>query len=277
MKILVCLKQILDPEIAPRDFQIDAERLEPARAGANLVTNIFCENALEMALQLRDTNGGEITAISYGPESADEVLRKALALNVDHAFRVDNPRDDRSSSDVAACVLAAAVRKLGQFDLVLVGREAGDWGEGRTGALLAEHLALPMLSLVDQIGAPVSAEADSAGSNRNVTVQRQTDFGREQVEAQLPLVLTITNNDANVPRIPKTRDIMKAHRKQLTTWSLADIGLDDEALDERQSATSVVGLALPDKTTECQFIDGDSTEEKIAAFAEKISDVLRRV
>ena len=80
MKILVCLKQILDPEMSPRDFRIDTERLEAAAGSANLVTNIFCENALETALQLRDRVGGEITAITVGPEQAEETLRKALAL-----------------------------------------------------------------------------------------------------------------------------------------------------------------------------------------------------
>ena len=76
MNILVCMKQILDPEIPARDFRIDSARREAERGSAALVTNIFCENALETALQFREAHGGKITAISCGSESAEDILRK---------------------------------------------------------------------------------------------------------------------------------------------------------------------------------------------------------
>ncbi len=268
MKTLVCLKQILDPEISPRDFQIDSDRLEAARGSANLVTNIFCENALETALQLKDQNGGEIIALTIGGEQAEEVLRKALALKADHAYRMDDPEIGRSGSDSTALVLAAAIRELPGFDLIVLGREAGDWGEGRTAGLLAEHLALPFVSFVDQIS------ADEGGG---VRLGRQTDFGREDVSAQLPLVVSITNNDANVPRIPKTRDIMMAHRKELETWSLQDVGLDEETVRRQSTATRVLELFVPERTSSCEFVSGDTTAERVAAFAEKVAEVLSKV
>jgi len=267
MKILVCLKQILDPEISPRDFRIDADRLEAAEGSANLVTNIFCENSLELALQFSDREGGEITALTFGNEQADDVLRKAFALRVDHAIRVDNPGIRACGSSGAALALAAGIKKLGDFDLILLGREAGDWGEGRTAALVAERLELPLVSFVDQI------ETQGDG----VALQRQTDFGREHLTAQVPLVVTITNNDANVPRIPKTRDIMMAHRKELTTWTLQDIGLDEESVRQVSQATQVVELFVPEKTGSCEFVSGDSLDEKVAALAEKITRVLHSV
>ena len=267
MKILICIKQILDPEISPRDFQIDSGRLEAAVGSANLVTNIFCENALETALQLRDQIGGEITVLTFGPEKAEETLRKALALKVDHAYRVDDPGIGRSGSDGTALVLAAAIRKLGEFDLIMLGREAGDWGEGRTAGLVAEHLELPLVSFVDQI------QSDDAGTR----LRRQTDFGSEQLSVHLPLVVSITNNDANVPRIPKTRDIMMAHRKELTTWSLQNVGLDEETVRRQSTATQVVELFVPERTSKCEFISGNTTQERIAAFAERVADVLRSV
>jgi electron transfer flavoprotein beta subunit len=267
MKTLVCLKQILDPEISPRDFQVDSERLEAVVGSANLVTNIFCENALETALQLRDQNGGEIAVLTFGGEQAEETLRKALALKADHACRVDDPGIGRSGSDSTALVLAAAVRKLGEFDLIMLGREAGDWGEGRTAGLLAEHLDLPLVSFVDQI------QCDGMVTR----LWRQTDFGREELSAHVPLVISITNNDANVPRIPKTRDIMMAHRKELTTWSLQEVGLDEETVRRESTATQVVELFVPERTSHCEFIPGDTTEERIAAFAERVADVLKSV
>ncbi len=109
MKILVCLKQILDPEIPSRDFQIDRRARQAVRGSANLVTNIFCENALETALQLREKTGGEITALSFGPDTAEDTLRKALALKADRAYLVANTGIPHSGSLVTAKVLAAAI------------------------------------------------------------------------------------------------------------------------------------------------------------------------
>src|SRR4029077_10733176 len=88
MNILVCMKQILDPEIPARDFRIDSARCEAERGSAALVTNIFCENALETALQFREAHGGKITTITCGSETAEDILRKALALRADEAVLV---------------------------------------------------------------------------------------------------------------------------------------------------------------------------------------------
>ena len=214
MNILVCLKQILDPEIPPRDFQIDRQRLEAVRGSANLVANIFCENALETALKLRERIGGQITALSFGPASAKDMLRKALALKVDNACLVLADELANFSPDLTARVLATAVNKLGCFDVIMVGREAGDWGAGQTGGLLAEELQLPCVAFVDAI----------EPCERGVMLRRQTEIGWERVEAPTPLVITVTNHEDNVPRIPKIRDIMMAKRKPITEWPLGRSG-----------------------------------------------------
>ena len=151
MKTLVCMKQVLDPDVPARDFQIDPERKEAKVGSANLVTDIFSENALETALQLRQAHPGEITALCYGGEKGEDVLRKALAMTADHAVLVQRQGNTNPDPETVAKVLAAAIRKLGAFDLILVGRESGDWGVGQTGGLLAAELGLPYLSLVDRI------------------------------------------------------------------------------------------------------------------------------
>ena len=134
MNILVCLKQILDPEIPARDFRVDPARREAERGSANLVTNIFCENALETALQLRERTGSaKITVLSYGQPSAEDSLRKALAMKADAAALIVNDGNANPDPLTTARVLAAAIRKLGTFDLIMVGREAGDWGRGADG------------------------------------------------------------------------------------------------------------------------------------------------
>ena len=218
MNIIVCIKQILDPEIPARDFRVDSAKREAERGGANLVTNIFCENALETALQFREAHGGKITAMTCGPEGAEDVLRKALALRADDAVLVVNDAAENPDPLFVAQALAAGIRKLGAFDVVMVGREAGDWGAGQTGGLLAEELGVPCISFAETF--------EPAAAPGKVQVKRQTDSGWELFESSTPLVVTITNHDKNVPRIPKTRDVMQSYRKPLTKWTLAELGID---------------------------------------------------
>lgn len=267
MKTLVCLKQILDPDLPARDFQIDPEAKEARQGSANLVTNIFCENALETALQLRERTGGEVTALCYGGEKGEDVLRKALAMTADHAIYVQREGSSNPDPGTVARVLAAAIRKAGEFDLILVGRESGDWGVGQTGGLLAEELGVPSLSLVDDIQV----------QDGTLRVRRQTDVGFEVAEGAPPALLTITNSESNVPRIPKTRDVMMSFRKPLTSWSLADLGLDDEETKAGKSTYEVAELFVPTKEVQCEFVEGDSIEEKVSAFATKVAAVVNSV
>jgi len=270
LNILVCIKQILDPEIPARDFRIDAAKKEAVRGAADLVVNIFCENALETALQLRDRSGGKITALSYGPEEAEDALRKALAMKADEAVLVTKEGTSFPDPLRVARVLAAAARKLGGFDLVMVGRESGDWGMGQTGGLLAEELGVPFVGLVDWV------EVSEPAPGRTVLrVRRQTDRGHEIVEAEPPLVVSITNSEGNLPRIPKTRDVMASYRKPLTKWAAGDLEMDLELLGST-IGLELADLSLPLKNSRCEFISGDSLDEKVEAFARRVREIANR-
>ena len=261
MNILVCLKQILDPEVPARDFRVDPARREAEQGSASLVTNIFCENALETALQLRERTGGadKITVLSYGRPTAEDSLRKALAMKADAAALVLNESEEVPDPLAVARVLAATIRRLGAFDLIMVGREAGDWGAGQTGGLLAEELGLPCVSFVDTI--------EPAGAS--LRLKRQTDSGWEVFEATPPVVVTVTNDEHNVPRIPKVRDVMMSYRQPLTKFTLDDLGLTAEAR-AGNSFYEVAELSIPQKETYCDFVSGDTLDEKVEAFARHI-------
>ena len=267
MNIIVCLKQILDPEIPVRDFRVDAEKREAVRGNANLVTNIFCENALETALQFREKSApdAKITALIFGADSAEDSLRKALAMKADSAVLVTNDGAANPDPLAVAQVLAAAIRKLGSFDLVMVGRESGDWGVGQTGGLLAEELGCASVSFVDSI----EKNGDS------LLLKRQTDNGWEKIEAKTPLVVTVTNNDQNVPRIPKTRDIMMSSRQPITKLSLEDLGVNATEIRAGGSYYDIVELAIPVKDINCEFVSGDTLEQKVEQLAQKIIAVTR--
>lgn len=261
MNILVCLKQILDPEIPARDFRIDAENRIADAGAANLVTNIFCENALETALQLREKGvDAKITVLSYGAPTAEDSLRKALAMKADEAILVVNENENENPDSLAiAETLAAAIKKAGAFDLIMVGREAGDWGAGQTGGLLAEILEMPCVSFVDSI----------ENSNGKLRLTRQTDSGWEIIEAETPVVITVTNDDKNVPRIPKVRDVMMSYRQPLTTWTLRDIGAKAGANSYYETAE----LSIPQKEMQCEFVAGDTLDEKVENFARRILEI----
>jgi len=269
VNIIVCLKQILDPEIPVRDFRVDSEKREAVRGAANLVTNIFCENALETALQLRERlgekSGGKITALAFGAETAEDTLRKALAMKADAATLVVNDGHPHPDPMAVAQTLAAAIRKIGPFDLVMLGRESGDWGVAQTGGLLAEELGAPCISFVDQI------EAGADG----LIVKRQTDNGWEKLTAKPPLVVTVTNNEFNVPRIPKTRDIMMSARQPITKWTLEEIGVNAAEIRSGGNYYEVVDLAIPVKDITCEFVSGDTLEQKVEKFAERIIEITR--
>ncbi len=263
LNIIVCVKQILDPEIPSRDFRVDNEKHEAVRGSANLVTNIFCENALETALQLKEKSGGKITAVTYGAESAEDSLRKALAMKTDAAVHILNDGNLHPDALSVAKVLAAAIRKIGDYDLIMVGRESGDWGVGQTGGLLAEELGLPSVSFVDTIEV----------SDDGVNLKRQTDVGFDRFAAKTPLVVTITNDDHNVPRIPKTRDIMMSSRQPLAKWTLADLGVNTDEIRAGNGYYEVVELFIPVKETNCEFVDGDTLEDKVDKLAQRIIEV----
>jgi len=265
VKIIVCLKQIIDPEIPTSEFQIDREKLQVVRGKAALVTNIFCENALETALQLRERSGGNITVLSFGSESAEETLRKALAMKADEAVLVvkDGPPDPDPMT--VAQVLARAIRKIGNYDLILVGRESGDWGTGQTGGLLAEELNLPCINFVDQI--------EKRGTG--LLVGRQTGEGWEKFNAHPPLVLTITNSETNVPRIPNMTDILAAARQFITRWSIEDLGFSAEEINAGSGYYELVKLETPDQTLNCEFVSGKTLDEKVEDLARRIVEITR--
>ncbi|MDI3317332.1 MAG: electron transfer flavoprotein subunit beta/FixA family protein [Bacillota bacterium] len=257
MRLVVGLKTILDPEIPPRDFRIDTEARRPVQGRASLVISPFDENALELALQLKDRDAStHVVALSAGPASAEEALRKALSLRVDEAVRVDTDPLDEPDSEQTALLLARAVERLGG-DLLLVGRQAGDWDRGQTGLIAAEILGWPCVTSVSRIEA----------ADGRLRLRHEGPGGLEVVEAAPPLVLTVTNDEANQLRIPKARDILATRSKSVTRLGLADLGLSPETV---RPATEVTRLYVPVEEHQCEWIEGDDAESKARALAERL-------
>lgn len=262
MHVGVCIKQILDPEISPRAFKIDPERKEAAAAGASMVIGPFDLNALEVAVRLKERYGAQVTALTLGSGKAKDALRRALAMGADAAVLVDDGQMAPKEPSVATRALAAAVRKLGGLDLVLCGRQSGEWDFGQVGALLAEELGMPFVPFVPRL------EASGDGWR----LEREVEGGLLVVDVSGPCVASITNATDNQPRLPKVKDIMMANRKPIQVWGPVELGLGEEDVGEAANRLEVLELFIPEVKSECEFVEGDDGAAKGAALARKLWD-----
>jgi len=257
MHIVVCAKQVPDPEAAFSMFRIDeeAKRVVPA-PGLPLVMSPFDEQAVEAALRIRDHHASaRITIVTLGPESARNALRHALAMGADEGVLLCDPAWAEADSHVTAHALAAAIRKFGPCDLVLAGRQSADRDAGTVGAGIGELLGLPVVSYAKDVRV-----SDSA-----VRVERVLDDGTEIIEAALPALVTISN-ELGVPRKPNLRETMRAARKPVSVWNATDLELDAGELRARSRRER---LYVPAKETRCEFIAG-SVAEQAAALARQL-------
>lgn len=249
MQIKVCIKQIIDPEIPSAEFKVDFEARRAVEGQGELVLSPYDENAIEVALQLKDRDKDiEVTAVTMGGEASQKVLRKALAMGCDQAVWLKDPAFETLDSAGTARVLAAGIRKAGNADLVLCGRQAGDWDMGQVGPLLAEELACACVTL--------AYHAESKGDK--LSIKRETDKGMEILEVGMPVLASITNSSVNQPRYPSVKGVMMAGRKEIPTWSFQDLGIEEEI----QNQVVVEALTIPSYERQVVFIDGEDGPEK---------------
>jgi len=147
--IIVCVRQILDPETPARAFKIDPVRMRAIPPqGSEPVTSDYDESAVEAALQVKDKSGANVTILSLGPESAKTTIRRCIAMGADGGIPLSDPAFDDADSYATAFALAEAVKKIGAYDLILCGRQEGDWDAGQVGSGMAELLGLPSVTMV---------------------------------------------------------------------------------------------------------------------------------
>lgn len=261
MRIVVCIKQIPNPDALAAVLRID----EDARAavlppGHPAVVSPFDEQALEAALRIRDRLGSavKISAITLGPEPARSALKQALALGADDGVHVLDARFEGADGFVVANALARAIRKSGAFDLILAGRQAADWDAGIVGLGIAELLDLPSVSFARAI----EIEAGTA------RVERVLPDGFERIAAPLPALVTVSNELGEV-RKPNLRETMRAARKPVVVWSAADLDLDPSALRPRRVLER---LFIPEKSARCEMIDAGTDADRGVRLAQRLAE-----
>ena len=250
MKIIACIKQVPDSEAKVR-----ADNGQVNTGDAPLVINPFDEYAVEGALQQREAQGGTVTALCIGPESAREALKHALAMGADEAVLVSDPALNELDTVGAARVLAAAINKIGGADMVIFGRQTLDSGSGLTAAQTARVLGWPLLGLVGQIKV-------DAGS---VQVERVIEEGRQSVRTKLPAVLSVVQSIGE-PRYPSFMGIRKASKATIPVWSLGDLGMSAPAPVITRSELQ----NPPERDTSIEIISGENPAEIAEKLADKI-------
>jgi electron transfer flavoprotein beta subunit len=255
IKIIVCAKQIPDPEAPLSDVRVDEENMEVI-VDAPMVISPFDENALEVAVRLKEELGGKITVLSLGKKVSDTVLRKSLAAGADELILLQDEQFEKLDSFSTATALADAIRKVGDYDLVLCGRQAGDWDSGQVGLILGEILEIPCISLARDI----QVEEDG------IIVQKNIPEGYEKVKAKMPALVTVSNEVGELRYISRTKMLkMMRGARSIPTWSAAEIGVSGDALQKMGIANL---SSPPDMGRDCLFIEGSPDE-----MADKLAEV----
>lgn len=265
MHIAVLIKQIFDPEVATTVFRIDEEarKIVPL-PGVSPVVSPFDEQAVEAAIRIKDAHGGEdgsavkVTVVTLGDDGARAALKGELAKGADEAVLLSDPAFQDADAFSTARVLAAAIRKLGDVDLVIAGRQAADGDLGVVGLGVAELLGIPAITYA----------CDVAAEDGALTVVRVLEDGTETVEAGLPALVTVSH-ELGKPRYAGLRETMRAARKPVHAWGAGDLELDTAAGGARRSLER---LYIPDRTIECEIIDGETAQDIAARLAVRLKE-----
>ncbi len=258
MHIVVCIKQVPDPQAPAGSFYVDEVANEPRwqPAAENLIST-FDLNALEAAAQIKDEHGAKVTVVCLGPTDVETVLRRALAAGGDEAIRIDADAAPGGDRLTVARALAAAIRKLGPVDMVLAGRIAADWDMGHVPMMLAELLGIASATPV------VGITLGDGG----VVVKRLTDDGHEVMGLPLPCLVAVSN-ELNEPRYPTMRSVLEAQRKPVATWTRSDLGLSEAA----EPAVVLRRLLGRDMSRACEIVEGTSPEESGQLLADLLEE-----
>jgi len=251
----VCLKQALDVS------QLKADSSTGRLVTVNVPRKIsdFDKNALEEAVRLKERIGGEVVTVTASVEDVKTLIREALAMGADKGYFINDEALQNSDTLATSLVLAEAVKKIGEFDLVLCGEASIDGFSAQVGPRLAELLEIPVITYARKI----SLEGNV------VTVERVLEDRYETVKTEMPALVTVTKA-INEPRIPSLMAIMKASKKEIVTWKLADLNISLEKVGEIGSGVRIIDVLAPKTERKKVVVEGETAAE----IAEKLVKAL---
>jgi electron transfer flavoprotein beta subunit len=259
MKIIVCVKQVPDT----KDIRLDPETNTLAREGVESIMNPYDQHALEAAVALKESCGGEVVVLSMGPPQAEEILRLAVSCGADKAVLVSDRSFAGADTWATSYTLAKAVEKIGAADLIICGKQAIDGDTAQVGPGLAMRLGIPYATCIQKI---------RSADDSVIVVERMMDEGYDVLQSGYPLLLTVVK-DINQPRVPSLKGKMKARKAEITVLTAADIDADPTCIGLAGSPTQVVKVFPPEPRGERAIFSG-SVDEQVELLVEKIKPYL---
>jgi electron transfer flavoprotein beta subunit len=241
------------------EMQMDEESKTLVREGVPSIISPFDTYALEEGIRIKEAQGGNVTALSMGPEQAQEALKEALAMGVDEAILVTGEEFKGADGQATAYTLAQAIKKIADYDLIITGINTSDGATGQVGPALAEFLNLPHMAGVRKI--------NSLGDGK-IEVETIVESGSEIITSDLPAVITVVK-EINEPRLPSLKGIMKAKRAVIPHWGAGDLEGDTGKYGQAGSKTKVVKTWTPDRTRQVEMLEGDAGAQA-QALVEKL-------
>ncbi|MBR4435096.1 MAG: electron transfer flavoprotein subunit beta/FixA family protein [Clostridia bacterium] len=257
MKLIVCIKQV--PDTA--EVKLDPKTGRLIRDGVPSIINPDDKNALEAALRIKDENeGSTVTVVSMGPQQADIAMREALAMGADEAILISGREFGGSDTWATSYIIATALKKIGDYDMILCGRQAIDGDTAQVGPQIAEQLGI----------AQITYARDIKLNGRTVTVERMLEDGFQVVEAELPVLITAIK-ELNTPRYMTPRGIYKAYEKQVKIWGFADVPVDEAKIGLKGSPTNVNKTFSPEQKGKGEMLEG-ADRNTVKTLVEKLAE-----
>jgi electron transfer flavoprotein beta subunit len=253
LNIIVCVKPIPDPERWSQ-ITIDDVTKTLIRGNIPLVANPLDKHALEEALLLREKYGGKVTVISMAPPQAKAVLREMLAMGADEAVLLSDRLFAGADTLGTAYTLAAGIRKIEDFDLILCGNRSMDGGTSQVGPELAVYLGISHVTYVREI---------EIIDDSFLRVKRLLEDCYIAYELRIPTLLSVMK-EINIPRYPSISGIFGALKREIKVWSSSNLDIDTSKVGLIGSPTQVTDLYAFEVKRECEILRG--TPEKVAGI-----------
>lgn len=255
MNIIVCIKQVP----ATTEVKMNTETNTIIREGVESIINPFDMYAIEEGLRIKEKKGGKVTVLSMGIPSVAELMREAISLGVDDAVLLSDRAFAGADTLATSYTLSKGIKKIGNYDLIICGKQATDGDTAQVGPSLAEKLGIPHTTYVRKI---------EEIEDNYIRCQRLTDDGYEVIEMPLPALITVVK-EINEPRLPSLKNMMRAKKAIITVWNSDDINADKNLCGLKGSPTQVIKTFTPIHNIKSEFLEG-TPEEQAKKLADKL-------
>lgn len=256
MNIIVCLKQVPDTEAV----KLNPETNTLVRDGVENIMNPFDRQALEAALMLKDKEGAKVTVLTMGLPQATDILKEAIAMGADDGILLSDRALAGSDTLATSIALAAAVKHIGGYDLVMCGKQAVDGDTAQVGPEMAEHLGIPQIT-----GALKVDFADG-----KFVVVRENESSVQTLACAAPLLVTVTRAEKE-PRFASIKGKMKARKAVIPTLTVADLAIDTKLVGLSGSPTKVKRVFTPVvAVVESEIINEEDTDKAVDMLFNKL-------